>query len=310
MATTPDPREAAWAAAWQHRPDLAAQYDVRSQIPGFAEALAEWADRAQATRTTLPGHFDLAYGSRPDETLDLFLPDPVRHPSPAPLLVFLHGGFWRKLHKDDFSWIAPAFVAQGIAVAIVNYSLAPAATLETIVDQCQRSLAWLHRAHPRYRTDPTRLIVSGHSAGGHLTCMMLATDWPRLAPDLPARLVSGGVALSPVVDLAPLAQVPFLQDDLNFTAERIRTLSPVRLVPTTNAPMIGAVGGRESEEFQRQHQLLADTWSSVWRGDIPLPDCDHLTVCEALADPGSALLRKVSQLCLAPDACAAPGGLG
>ncbi len=277
------------------------QYDVRSRIPGFAEALAEWTQRAQAVRTTLPGHFDLAYGPHPDETLDLFLPDPARYPTPAPVLTFFHGGFWRKLHKNDFSWIAPAYVAQGVAVAIVNYSLAPAAALETIVDQCRRSLAWLYRSHPDYRIDRSRLIVSGHSAGGHLTCMMLATDWSRLSADLPTGLVRGGVALSPVVDLAPLAHVPFLQADLDFTAERIRTLSPVRLVPATDAPLIGAVGGRESDEFRRQLQLLADTWPSVWRGGTPMPACDHLTVCDAFADPASPLFAATMQLFAALD---------
>lgn len=274
--------------------DFAHEYDVRQWAPDSPGHQAGWTRRAAEARDTLPGLRDLRYGPTEAETLDLFLPAPDTRP--APLLVFLHGGFWRKLHKDDFSWIAPPWVAEGVAVAIVNYGLAPSTPLEEIVAQTRRSLVWLYRQAGHYGIDAGRLVVSGHSAGGHLSCMALATHWPAQAADLPARMIAAGVALSPVVDLAPLAAVPMLHDDVDFTAERIAQLSPIRLTPATAAPLIGAVGGAESPEFRRHLALLAHCWSAVWQGTVPMPGHDHLTLCDAFADPHSALFKRSLEL--------------
>lgn len=275
--------------------DFAREYDVASRVPDFAARLADWSARSGFARATHPGLLDLRYGEAEAETLDLFLPEP----DPAdghPLLVFIHGGFWRRLHKDDFSWIAPPYVERGIGVAVVNYGLAPATTLEEIVAQIRRSLAWLYRNAPRHHIDRCRIVVSGHSAGGHLACMTLATDWTAFAPDLPPDLIAAGIALSPLADLAPLAAVPILHNDLDFTAERIATLSPIHLAPAATAPLIGAVGGDESAEFRRQLALLAHAWSSVWRGEVPMPGHNHLTLCEAFAEPDSALFAAGIEL--------------
>ena len=269
--------------------DFASEYDVSIHVPDFAGSLAAWRARSKAARAATPGHLDLRYGPDAAETLDLFLP--AQGKGPYPLLVFIHGGFWRRLHKDDFSWIAPAFLARGVAVAVVNYGLAPTTTLEEITAQTRRSLAWLYRKADHYGIDDRSIVVSGHSAGGHLTCMALATDWPALAPDLPPKLVAAGIALSPVVDLAPLASVPALNTDLDFNPVRVASLSPILLKPATNAPLIGAVGGKESAEFQRQLALLAHGWASIWKGAVAMPEDDHLSLCEAIARPDSPLFN-------------------
>ncbi|MDO9596375.1 MAG: alpha/beta hydrolase [Azoarcus sp.] len=277
--------------------DFAREYDVASRVPDFAAHLADWSARSGFARATHPGLLDLRYGEAEAETLDLFLPEP--HPDPAeghPLLVFIHGGFWRRLHKDDFSWIAPPYLERGMGVAVVNYGLAPATTLEEIVAQIRRSLAWLYRNAPRHHIDRCRIVVAGHSAGGHLACIALATDWTAFAPDLPPDLIAAGIALSPLADLAPLAAVPILHHDLDFSTERIATLSPIRLAPATTAPLVGAVGGDESAEFRRQLALLAHGWSAVWRGEVPMPGHNHLTLCEAFAEPGSALFAASIEL--------------
>lgn len=285
-------QEAAWAAEWSSRADIALQYDVRARVPAFDQVMAGWGERGAATRAAWAdagngARLDLRYGASADETLDLFLPPPGE--GAPPLLVFLHGGFWRRLHKNDFAWIAPPYVARGVAVAVVNYGLAPATPLDEIVEQTRRSLAWLHQERARFGYDAGRMVVSGHSAGGHLACMALATDWPQWRADLPAGLLAGGIALSPLADLAPLAQVPVLHAVVNFTPERIRLLSPVRHAPATAAPLLGAVGGEESEEFIRQLDLLARTWPQVWHGAVAMPGHDHLSLCEAFADPASVL---------------------
>jgi len=277
--------------------DLAREYDVSAFVPAFASTLSSWTERSRALRdgpNRLPGHYNLPYGPGEAEQLDLFCAAPATHN--APLLVFLHGGFWRRLHKDDFAWVAPAYVQRGVSVAVVNYGLAPATTLETIVDQTRRAIAWLYSQADTYGIDRRRMVVSGHSAGGHLTCMAIATDWPALDAALPARLLAGGIALSPLADLAPLAQVPVLHNDLHFTPERIATLSPIHQMPVANTPLIGAVGGRESSEFKRQLALLADAWSDGWRGAVDMPADDHLSLCEAFAQPQSPLFEASLEL--------------
>lgn len=270
--------------------DFAHEYDVRAWVPDFIGSLAGWGERAGRVRAVLAGVLDLRYGSAEAETLDLFLPPPGS--GPHPLLVFLHGGFWRRLHKDDFSWVAPSYVERGVAVAVVNYGLAPETTLEEMVAQVRRSLVWLHREAERYGVDRQRIVVSGHSAGGHLAAMALATDWSALASDLPTHLLAGGIVLSPLADLAPLVEVPVLDADLDFTPARVARLSPARLRPPTAVPLLGAVGGRESPEFQRQLAVLADAWCEAWRETVPLSEDDHLSLCDAFASPVSPLFQR------------------
>lgn len=269
--------------------DFAHEYDVRAWVPDFTGSLAEWTARAGFARATHPGLFDLRYGPAEAETLDLFLPSGL---GPHPLLVFLHGGFWRRLHKDDFSWVAPPYVDRGVAVAVVNYGLAPGTTLEDIVGQVRRSLVWLYRSADRYGIDRRRIVVGGHSAGGHLACMALATDWSVEAAGLPSTMLAAGFALSPLADLAPLAAVPALHADLDFNPSRIADLSPCRLSPATSASVLGAVGGRESPEFHRQLGMLARTWAPVWGGTVSMPDDDHLSLCDAFATPSSPLFGR------------------
>lgn len=275
--------------------DFAREYDVSCRVPDFAGSLADWGRRGAAARILHPGLCDLRYGPSAAETLDLFLP-PSTSSKPSALLVFIHGGFWRRLHKDDFSWIATPYLARDIAVAVVNYGLAPSTPLEEITAQTRRSLAWLYRHAREYGIDASRIVVSGHSAGGQLTCMALATDWPAIGADLPPDLLAAGIALSPVVDLEPLASVPVLHADLDFNPARIRDQSPVRLRPASDAPLIGAAGGRESAEFRRQLALLANGWQAVWKGEVAMPAADHLTLCDAFADEGSALFSAALEL--------------
>ena len=138
--------------------------------------------------------------------------------------MFIHGGYWRALDKADFAFVAPPFVAQGIAVAVVNYDLCPDVSIATIVDECRRAVAWLAREGRAHGAGADRIVVGGHSAGGHLAAMMLATDWR--CGRLRARPVAAGVSLSGVHDLAPLVQFSFNADFRLDDAEAAR-LSPV-----------------------------------------------------------------------------------
>jgi len=270
-----------------------AQYNVRAGIPEHAAIFARWARASAAARATEDARCNLVYGPHADERLDLF---PVADPR-APLLVFIHGGFWRAFGKDDFSWIAPAFNAAGIAVAVPHYSLAPATSIEDIVRQMLRASAWLWRHAEDLGVDRKRMFVAGHSAGGHMGAMLLAALWREWASDLPDHIYQGAVLLSGVYDLEAVMRSHFLNVDLRLTPERVRLLAPLALRPAVPVPVLTAVGGRESDEFKRQNAAFGVAWHAVLRADIAAPDADHLTLCDHLVDPASALFAQTVALC-------------
>jgi arylformamidase len=270
------------------------QYNARAMIPDHPFIFTRWQQDSARVRRTTPGVFDLGYGDTADERLDLF-PACRAH---APLLVFIHGGWWRSLDKSDFSFIAPDYTRAGINVAITNYTLVPHATIEDIVAQQLRALAWLYRNAERYDIDRNNIIVSGHSAGAHLTAMLMAAAWPVYADDLPTDLVKGGVMLSGLYDLAPVQLADFINADLQLTTERVAHLSPAAMPQSWHAPFITAVGGLESDEFKRQNALIGMQWKNSHVRDIALPGINHLTICDAFASRDHALFEATCELIL------------
>jgi arylformamidase len=268
------------------------EYNARASIPEHPQIFARWTEQAAATRRLRACLIDLAYGETAGERLDLF---PARQDG-APLLVFIHGGYWRSLDKSDFSWLAPAFVNHGVSVALVNYGLSPRTPIEEIVRQMLRAHAWLYRNGDRLGFDPARVFTAGHSAGGHLTVMMMAALWPAFGDDLPADLVKGGLAVSGIYDLAPLVYAPFLAADLQLTAKRARLLSPAHLPPATSARLYTAVGGLESSEFRRQTALIGKAWERNLARSVPMPGFHHLNVIDELANPASPLFDAALEM--------------
>ena len=263
------------------------QYNARAMIPDHAQIFERWKKRSQEARTSLPCRLDIPYGATAAENLDIF---PAEGKSEA-LLVFIHGGYWRSLDKSDFSYLAPAFSRRGVTLALPNYGLCPKIGIEDIVKQNLLAIAWLWHYGARYGVNPGRLYVAGHSAGGHLTAMMLAARWNTYMPELPYNLLKGGLAISGIYDLEPLVHAPFVNQDLKLGRAQARRLSPATIPPATTAPLYTAVGGEESDEFKRQNALIARTWRYAFAGDIPMPGCNHLTVVEELANPDSALFK-------------------
>jgi arylformamidase len=271
------------------------QYNARARVPDHAEYFARWAADSRNARVSEPCFRDIPYGEDEAQRLDVF---PARRPRHcgAPLMVFIHGGYWRALDKSDFSYLAPAFTQAGAALAVVNYRLVPKVALEDLVRDVLGAITWCFLHAGQYGADPQHVYVSGHSAGGHLTAMMLACEWPRWHGALPANVVKGGLAISGLYDLEPIMHAQFLNDDLKLDIGRVAHLSPAWMKPATHAPLVTAVGGLESDEFKRQNRLLGERWAPVLHGDIPMPGMHHFSICDALGQPGNPLNQAALEL--------------
>jgi arylformamidase len=278
------------------------QYNARAAIPDALQHVAAWGQRSAQARASLDAVLDVPYSARgaddPSERLDLFRP---RTPAPegAPVLVHIHGGYWRALDKRDQSFVATPFAEAGALVVVPNYALCPQVTIAHIVMQVVQAVAWVHDHAAAYGGDPKRIVVTGHSAGGHLAAMTMACDWPAFRADLPPDLVAAAVPVSGLFDLEPLRHAPFLAPDLRLDAAEARRLSPGRmplLRPRTGS-VLAFVGERESPEFHRQSRLLQRAWGRrVVTRVSSVPGCHHLSVLDALAEPSTALHQAVRQV--------------
>ncbi|CAN7669402.1 alpha/beta hydrolase [Variovorax sp. LjRoot130] len=270
-----------------------AQYNNRARIPEHPSILKHWAD-ASARAYELPGWVcDLAYGDDASERLDVH---PAVRPG-APVLVYIHGGYWRALDKRDQSFVAPPFVDAGAMVVLANYALCPAVSIEHIPLQLVQALVWVYRHAAEHGGDPERIVVAGHSAGGHLATMLLACDWRAVAPDLPADLVKSALAISGLYELEPLRHAPFLAPDLCLSAASAQRLSPAAMPPPSRGSLVTVVGGDESEEFLRQAALISQAWGPrVVIAAERVPQRNHMDVLNELADPHSPTHRRALQL--------------
>jgi arylformamidase len=263
------------------------QYNNRARVPEHPQILEGWASASALTREKSVCDLDVPYGSGAGETLDIFRTTRAD----APVLVYIHGGYWRALDKRDQSFVAASFTDAGALVVVPNYALCPAVSVEHITLQMVRAVAWVYRNAARYGGNPKHIVVAGHSAGGHLAAMMLSCDWPAFAPDLPPRVVKAALSISGVFDLEPLRHAPFLAPDLKLTPASVRKLSPAGF-PSPAGMLYAVVGAEESEEFIRQNELIRQAWGAA---TVPVcetvPGTHHMNVLRELADPGARVHR-------------------
>lgn len=274
---------------------LDAQYNMRQAVPEFPEFVDRWAVRSAETRTRLNCRSDLAYGGHARECLDLISCGRPR----APLHVFIHGGYWQAMDKEHFSYVADGLVPHGFDVAVLDYALAPEVSVTEIVAQCRRALAWLWREAETFGFDAGNITVSGHSAGGHLTAMLLLTDWPAISDDLPKGLVRGGLAISGLYDLEPI-RLSYLNEALGLDEAEASAVSPMHLLAAAREPppLQVAVGGDETEEFHRQQDSFLAAWQARgWAASaVAMPGTNHFSVVDALGDADSPLAAAVTHL--------------
>lgn len=272
--------------------ELDRQYNARASVPNCLDYLREYADASARARHALDARLSVAYGAHPDETLDIF---PAATPA-APVYFYLHGGYWRALSKDDSSFMAPTFHAAGATVVAVNYSLAPGASLEVIVDQCRRALAWVYHHAGQYHGDPARLHVSGSSAGGHLAAMLLAPGWHGEC-GIPGNAIHSASLISGLFDLRPLVHT-HINDWARMTADAALALSPQFQPPVPDCPVLVAWGELETAEFKRQSldYAAALTRHGVAVQSLEVAKADHFSILLTLQDRNSPLSQAVSGL--------------
>jgi arylformamidase len=258
------------------------EYNNRALVPEHGEYFARWQRDSEFVRATLMGAIDLPYGRDARHRIDLFSAGPKARGT----LVFIHGGYWRSLDKNMFSWLAASWNAAGINVALPNYRLAPSVRIDDIVDDVIAAMNWLFANGFKHGVATDRVVVSGHSAGGHLTGALFATPHSKLQFD-PARIV-GGVPFSGIFDFAPLRQFSF-NADFRLDEDSVARLNLYDKRSTLAAPLVIAAGAAESSEFQRQSRLLADAWAAQTKSLLLLPGLHHFSIVDAFAERGQPL---------------------
>ena len=292
-------------------------YNNRLLVPNFQDILRLWDGHSAQAREAITaagrGHWDLRYGPRPLNTLDVVQAEAPEGSTAgkmckgAPVLIFIHGGYWRMLDKSAQTFMAPALARRGAMVVIPNYTLAPAVGLEDISLEIAQALAWVWQHAHRFGGDRDRIVVAGHSAGGHLTGMALSLDGQALGRamgramgrtmglSLPRTLAARGVAISGLFDLAPLQHCEWLMPDIRLTPESIARLSPAGWAAPKGRRMLAVAGELESSEFHRQNALIRQAWGAK---AVPLVEKisgrNHFDILLDLMDDQSRLFSLVA----------------
>jgi arylformamidase len=271
--------------------DYEVEYNNRARVPEHAEIFVRWQHDAAAYRDRMKveenAELGLAYGTSARQKVDLFFPDATGH---TPLALFVHGGYWRSLDAATFSHVSAGLNARGVAVAVAGYDLCPDVTIGQIINQIRTACLFLWRRFGQ------RLMVYGHSAGGHLAACMVATDWRKLDPKAPADLVPAGYSISGLFDLKPLVQTA-MNADLKLNEAAAAQVSPLWWPVPRGRVFDAVVGAAESSEFLRQSRAVADDWRQrgIETHFEALPG-NHFTVVDPLADPKSAMTARCAAL--------------
>ena len=272
---------------------LERMYNNRLRVPDHGDYFVRWAAESALVRRSLPCEVDVAYGTAPGETLDVF---PAAR-SGSPVVVFIHGGYWKALDKSQHSFVAPALRALGAAVVVPNYALCPQVSIPQITLQMVHAIGWAWRHARQIRGDARRLVVIGQAAGAQLAAMLLACAWPPAQPGLPREVVKAALGISGLYDLEPLRHTPSLQEVLRLTPTQVHQASPARLPAPPRGRLLSVVGGDESGEYLRHNRLIQQAWG---RDRVPvatvLPGFNHFSVLDSLTQPGARLHTLARQL--------------
>lgn len=267
-------------------PEIERDYDLRTAFPDYLDFFERWRARSQDVRDRLSCLVDIPYGPGPRERVDFF---PAAS-QPAPLLVYIHGGYWRSMDKSDFSFVAEPFVRRGVSLALINYDLFPDTTMSRLIAQVVGAWGWIAENAPRFGVVPDPIHLAGWSAGAHLAAMVLCSI--RAVP------IASFLAISGVYDLVPILQTA-ANSDLRLDSGEAERNSPMRLLPTTKGCPVSVVwGADETQAFRSQSTAFADVWSR--RGvEVKIAEVEklhHYAVMDALGDETSAVFGEAVRL--------------
>ena len=267
--------------------DLDAEYNNRARCPDHEKTIASWMSDAPSYREAAACDLDISYGDHARQKFDWF---PASGRDDAPIAVFIHGSYWQALDRKGFSHMAAGVAAHGLDMAIPSYRLAPEVNLQEIIDDMRAFCVTLWKIHGQ------QLVITGHSAGGHLAAVLFATNW--VEHGAPANLVVAGMGISGLYDLRPLIPIE-INKRIGIDLPLAESCSPL-LWPTPQVGRFEAwVGGAESREFLRQSETLAASWSGAgldcsWHTS---EDDDHFTVVRHLANENSNMTKALVRLC-------------
>lgn len=261
------------------------QYNSRGTVPDVAVYVADYAARTRAAKQAATCIEDVAYGPGTDEMLDIY---PSAR-ADAPVLVFLHGGDWRSLSKNDSGFAAPAFRAAGMTLVVPDFTLVPHTTVPQMGAQLSRALQWVHHHIGSYHGDPNRIVIAGHSSGANLVSQLLCFDWagPLLTT---GASIKGAAMLSGLAELEPV-RLSFRNQMLKLDAAMAAQASLMHRTPTVHCPLLVGVGAQETAEYRRQAHAIANCWRSHGRAAVHLEIADrhHFDCVLDWGDPHSRL---------------------
>ncbi len=272
-------------------PDLDAAYDIEASVPDLPAIQARYAAASAALTGLDDAMLDLAYGPDLRHRLDILAPPGGARAA----LLYFHGGYWKGGAKEGRRFPGPVWNERGVAWVPVEYRLAPAATVDDIVDDARRAVAWFHAHAAEYGCDPSAIHVAGNSAGGHLAGMLAAEGW-QAERGLPANVVVSAAPVSGLFDLAPLRRT-FANEWLRLDAAGARRNSPVLLPPRRGLPVAVAWGGEEPAAFRGQSEAYAETCRQAG-AEVTAIECagaDHFSIMADWADPASPLFRALER---------------
>ena len=268
------------------------QYNARASVSDYDQYPRLYRSLSDAAHSSLQVFRDIAYGPGAGERLDIF---PAAQAN-APVLIYIHGGYWRALSKSDSAFMAPALVEAGACVVVIDYDLAPAVSLDHIVDQMRRALAWVHGHIAEFGGDPSRIVASGSSAGGHLVGMLLAGGW-QADYGVPDSVLHGALPVSGLFDLQPLLET-HINAWMGLDEQSARRNSPHFQLPQQATELVVSYGALESAEFARQSHDYLEAWQA--RGlpgrFVAARGRNHFDVVLQLGEPGTPLYRAALQL--------------
>lgn len=281
-------------AGYTTQSDLDDAYDVERSVPDFMIYARKFMTDSEAAEVSISNkRLNIPYGPTLMENLDLFLP--TAGVEKAPILIFIHGGYWKSLTARVFSMVATGPVAAGFCVVNVTCDLCPQVEIGEVVRQVRAAVAWTARNAESFGGDPNRIIVCGHSAGGHLTAMTLLTDWKRYG--LPADVVKAGFAISGLFDLTPLAR-SFLQSELRVTPDTIQKFSPQFNVRPVATPLALCWGDADPQAFAGQSREFETEWTEAGNrcSSFVLQNANHFEVPEGFKTADGVMTCTVRNL--------------